>query len=110
MKNQNLNVTIDLTLISQAIKAGHIQPHSYNDRSGVEHKTITLLVTETQNQTDRRTHTVRVKAQDGWNGVKDENGRTLYFGEAIPSKYQPENDNGRQTAKPANDNPLADLF
>lgn len=111
MKNQNLNVTIDLTLISQAIQAGHIQPHSYNDKSGVEHKTVTLLVTEAQNQTDRRTHTVRIKAHNSWNGVKDENGKTLYFGDATPSKYQPENSNAEQPAKKtASDNPLEDLW
>lgn len=110
MKNQNLNVTIDLTLISQAIKSGHIQPHLYNDKSGVEHKTVTLLVTEAQNQTDRRTHTVRIKAHDSWNGVKDANGKTLYFGDATPSKYQPENSNAEQPAKPASDNQVEDLW
>lgn len=110
MKNQNLNVTIDLTLISQAIKAGHIQPHLYNDKSGVEHKTVTLLVTEAQNQTDRRTHTVRIKAHDSWNGVKDVNGKTLYFGDATPSKYQPENSNAEQPANPASDNQVEDLW
>ena len=111
MKNQNLNVSIDLSILRDAIKNGSVTPRRYTDKHGVEHVTVTLLVTEARNQSDNRTHTVRLKADDSWNGARDKRGDTIYVGDAKPSKYQPEdNDGGQQSQAQSSDNPIDDIF
>lgn len=89
MKNQNLNVDIDLTKIQQAIQSGAVKPNVYIDNQGVEHKTICLFVLECKNPTEQKTHNVKIKAHDSWNEVKDAEGKTIYFGKASPSRFQP---------------------
>ena len=87
--NQNLNVDIDLTAISQAMKNGYVKPHIYVDKQGVEHKTVCLFVKECRNPTDNKTHNVTIKKEDAWADVKDGNGNVMFFGKGTPSKYQP---------------------
>ena len=87
--NQNLNVDLDLTAISQAIKNGFVKPRIYTDKQGVEHQTVCLFVKECKNHTDNKTHNVTMKKDDAWADVKDNNGNVLFFGKGTPSKYQP---------------------
>jgi len=89
MRNQNLNVDLDLTAISQAIRAGYVTPNKYVDRKGVEHQMICLFVSETKNPTDNKTHNVKIKASDAWKEAKDKDGNIIFCGKATPSKYQP---------------------
>jgi len=107
--NQNLNVDLDLTAISQAITKGYIKPRTYVDKQGVEHKTVCLFVKECKNPTDNKTHNVTMKRDDAWADVKDNNGNVLFFGKGTPSKYQPK-ENGERQASQSSDNPLEDIF
>lgn len=107
--NQNLNVDIDLTAISQAIKNGFVKPRIYVDKQGVEHKTVCLFVKECKNPTDNKTHNVTIKKEDAWADVKDGNGNVMFFGKGTPSKYQPKA-NGQEAQAQQSGSAIDDLF
>lgn len=109
MKNQNLNVDIDLTAISQAIRAGYVKPNKYVDRNGIEHQTICLMVMETKTPTDNKTHNVKIKAPDAWKEAKDKDGNTIFCGKACPSKYQPR-DNSQHADQQSQAQSFEDIF
>ncbi len=108
MRNQNLNVDIDLTEIRRAIKSGAVEPRKYVAKNGVEHNTITLFVRECKTMTETKTHNVTIKAKDSWKDAVDENRKTIYCGKANPSKFQPDGQGGTNEDGKSND--LDDLF
>lgn len=106
MRNQNINVTLDVTALINAIKSGAVTPKVKVDNNGNERKRVILLVSECKNQTEDKSHNVTLKADDSWRSAKGADGKVIYVGDGKPSKYQP---NGAGTDASGNSQQNDDL-
>ena len=88
---QNLQVTLDITEIGNAIRANVIKP--FTKQNGHMIVTFDVLVNKDM-AVDQygNTHNVTVsyKKEDGtWDKARGAEGKVVYFGNARPSKFQP---------------------
>lgn len=91
--SENLNLEIDITILSQAIRNKLVTPRVWTDRNGEEHKSITVLCKVAKEPNEHKSHYLALKQDGSWKKAKGNDGKTLYVGKAYLSKYQPDGNN-----------------
>ncbi len=87
--HENLSIALDLDQLLRALKRKIIVPEEWVDRYGCKRRRVTLYAKVCDHPQANRTHFITAKSTDGWKDVRNEEGNLMYFGSAIPSRFQP---------------------
>lgn len=87
--HENLSIALDLDQLLRSLKRKIIIPEEWVDRYGCKRRRITLYAKVCKDNKGSRTHFVTAKSADGNREARNEEGNIIYFGSAIPSRFQP---------------------
>jgi len=87
--HENLNIALDLDQLLRMLRRKDIVPQEWVDKRGCRHRVVVLFAKQCETPTETKTHNITAKSPDNWSDLRNNEGVTVYFGTARPSRFQP---------------------